>query len=103
PISVVSELTNIGTLAAFIIVSASVIVLRKREPDRPRSFKVPFSPVTPIFAMIACAFLIFNLQKITLVRFAVWLVVGLIIYFVYGNSHSVMNDEDLASTQDAAK
>ncbi|ADK15401.1 amino acid permease [Clostridium ljungdahlii] len=103
PISVVSELTNIGTLAAFIIVSASVIVLRKREPDRPRSFKVPFSPVTPIFAMIACAFLIINLQKVTLVRFAVWLVVGLIIYFVYGNSHSVMNDEDLASTQDAAK
>lgn len=103
PISVVSELTNIGTLAAFIIVSASVIVLRKREPDRPRSFKVPFSPVTPIFAMIACAFLIINLQKVTLVRFAVWLVVGLIIYFVYGNSHSVMNDEDFASTQDAAK
>ncbi|OAA83878.1 amino acid permease [Clostridium ljungdahlii] len=103
PISVVSELTNIGTLAAFIIVSASVIVLRKREPDRPRSFKVPFSPVTPIFAMIACAFLIINLQKVTLVRFAVWLVIGLIIYFVYGNSHSVMNDEDFASTQDAAK
>ncbi|AGY74636.1 amino acid permease [Clostridium autoethanogenum] len=103
PISVVSELTNIGTLAAFIIVSASVIVLRKREPDRPRSFKVPFSPVTPVFAMAACAFLIYNLQKVTLVRFAVWLVVGLIIYFVYGNSHSVMNDEDFASTQDAAK
>ncbi|AZV57293.1 amino acid permease [Clostridium sp. AWRP] len=103
PISVVSELTNIGTLAAFIIVSASVIVLRKREPDRPRSFKVPFSPVTPIFAMIACAFLIFNLQKVTLIRFAVWLVVGLIIYFAYGNNHSVMNDEDFASTQDAAK
>ncbi|OBR96907.1 MULTISPECIES: amino acid permease [Clostridium] len=103
PISVVSELTNIGTLAAFIIVSASVIVLRKREPDRPRSFKVPFSPVTPIFAMIACAFLIINLQKVTLVRFAVWLVIGLVIYFAYGNNHSVMNDEDLASTQDAAK
>ncbi len=103
PIGIVSELTNIGTLVAFIIVSASVIVLRKKEPDRPRSFKVPFSPVTPAFAMLACGFLIFNLQKITLIRFVVWLVIGLIIYFAYGNNHSTMNDEDLASTQDATK
>ncbi|WP_368490317.1 amino acid permease [Clostridium sp. BJN0013] len=93
PIAVVSELTNIGTLAAFVIVSASVIVLRKREPDRPRSFKVPFSPVTPIISMAACIFLIVNLQGITLMRFLVWLILGLILYFVYGYKHSTVNEE----------
>lgn len=92
PIAVVSELTNIGTLAAFVIVSASVIVLRKREPDRPRSFKVPFSPVTPIISMAACIFLIINLQGITLMRFLVWLILGLILYFVYGYKHSTVNE-----------
>lgn len=93
PIAVVSELTNIGTLAAFVIVSASVIVLRKREPDRPRTFKVPFSPVTPILSMAACIFLIINLQGVTLIRFAVWLVFGLVLYFVYGYKNSAINEE----------
>ncbi|AZV57294.1 amino acid permease [Clostridium sp. AWRP] len=94
PIGIVSELTNVGTLAAFIIVSASVIVLRKKEPDRPRTFKVPFSPITPLLAMAACTFLIINLQKVTLVRFAVWLVIGLILYFVYGYKHSTVNGDN---------
>ncbi|APM38456.1 amino acid permease [Clostridium kluyveri] len=93
PIAVVSELTNIGTLAAFVIVSASVIVLRKKEPDRPRSFKVPFSPYTPILSMAACIFLIINLQGVTLIRFAVWLVIGLVLYFVYGYKNSAINEE----------
>ncbi|UZQ50739.1 amino acid permease [Clostridium kluyveri] len=93
PIAVVSELTNIGTLAAFVIVSASVIVLRKREPDRPRTFKVPFSPVTPILSMAACLFLIYHLQNVTLLRFAVWLIFGLVLYFVYGYKNSAINEE----------
>lgn len=93
PIAVVSELTNIGTLAAFVIVSASVIVLRKREPDQPRTFKVPFSPVTPILSMAACLFLIYHLQNVTLLRFAVWLIFGLVLYFVYGYKNSAINEE----------
>ncbi|HBC98006.1 MAG TPA: amino acid permease [Clostridium sp.] len=92
PIGIVSELTNVGTLAAFIIVSASVIVLRRTEPDRERSFKVPFSPVVPLLAIISCSFLVAHLQKVTLMRFVVWLAFGLIIYFVYGYKHSTITD-----------
>lgn len=94
PIAVVSELTNIGTLAAFVIVSASVIVLRKKEPDRPRAFKVPFSPVTPILSIAACLFLIYHLQNVTLLRFLVWLIIGLILYFAYGYQHSTIEDSN---------
>ncbi|MFL0195424.1 amino acid permease [Clostridium sp. WILCCON 0269] len=94
PIAVVSELTNIGTLAAFVIVSASVIVLRKKEPDRPRAFKVPFSPVTPILSIAACLFLIYNLQHVTLLRFLVWLVIGLVLYFAYGYKNSTIEDSN---------
>lgn len=92
PIAIVSELTNVGTLAAFVIVSASVIVLRKREPDRPRSFKVPFSPVTPILSIAACLFLIANLQHVTLLRFLVWLIIGLVLYFAYGYKNSTIEE-----------
>ncbi|CAB1247381.1 branched-chain amino acid transporter or methylthioribose-degradation metabolite exporter [Clostridiaceae bacterium BL-3] len=94
PIGIVSELTNIGTLAAFIIVSASVIVLRKTEPNRERSFKVPFSPVIPMLAVISCAFLIAHLQKVTLMRFVVWLAFGLILYFIYGYKHSTITEDN---------
>ncbi|MHC6180255.1 amino acid permease [Clostridium sp. JNZ X4-2] len=94
PIGIVSELTNIGTLSAFIIVSASVVVLRKKEPNRPRGFRVPFSSVTPIFSIVACGFLIAHLQKVTLIRFVVWLVIGLILYFAYGYKHSTITEDD---------
>lgn len=94
PIAIVSELTNIGTLTAFMIVSASVIVLRKREPDRPRGFRVPFSPVVPILSIAACGFLVAHLQAVTLWRFVIWLVVGLAIYFLYGYNHSTVTDDN---------
>ncbi|AWI06097.1 amino acid permease [Clostridium drakei] len=91
PIGVVAELTNIGTLTAFIIVSAAVIVLRKREPDRKRAFKCPLVPVVPGLSIAFCALLIFKLPVITQVRFVVWLAIGLVIYFVYSYKHSAMN------------
>ncbi|EHI99387.1 amino acid permease-associated region [Clostridium sp. DL-VIII] len=98
PIGIVSELTNIGTLAAFIIVSLGVIALRKKRPDLKRSFKCPFVPVTPIISALACFGLILQLQTATKIRFVVWFLIGLIVYFVYGKSHSTMNDE-AASTE----
>ena len=82
------ELTNIGTLFAFVLVSLGVIVLRKREPDRPRPFRVPGSPFTPIAAILACGFLMFKLPWITWARFVIWLVLGAVLYFAYGYRHS---------------
>ena len=87
-IAEVVELTNIGTLFAFVLVSAGVIVLRKVEPDRPRPFRAPWVPLTPILAILSCLYLMLQLPWVTWVRFALWLAVGLVIYFLYGIRHS---------------
>ncbi|MCH4167112.1 MAG: amino acid permease [Megasphaera sp.] len=90
PINIVAEMVNIGTLGAFIIVSAAVIVLRKKAPDRVRPFRCPFVPVVPALAILFCGILVVMLPTITQVRFVVWLVIGLGIYFGYGYNHSVI-------------
>lgn len=90
PINTVAELVNIGTLSAFVFVSIGVIVLRKTQPDLPRSFRVPWVPLVPILAALFCLILMFQLPLITWIRFVVWLVIGLIIYFGYGIRHSVL-------------
>jgi APA family basic amino acid/polyamine antiporter len=82
------ELTNIGTLFAFALVAAGVLVLRAKDPDRPRPFRVPLSPFTPIAAIVACVFLMVQLPVVTWVRFGAWLAVGAVIYFAYGYRHS---------------
>lgn len=89
-----AEMTNIGTLAAFCVVSASVIVLRKKMPDFERPFKVPGVPVTPAIAILFCLYLIWNLPHFTKLVFVIWIAIGFVVYFVYGKSHSVMNFED---------
>jgi APA family basic amino acid/polyamine antiporter len=94
PIGVVAELTNIGTLAAFIVVSISIIVLRKTRPDINRPFKVPFSPVLPALAVLFCGFLITQLPLITMIRFVVWLAIGFVVYFKYGRHNSVVNSTE---------
>jgi basic amino acid/polyamine antiporter, APA family len=94
PIGIVAELTNIGTLCAFLIVCVAVIVLRKTRPDLKRTFKCPFVPVVPALGVAFCLLLIFKLPVITQLRFLVWLVVGFAIYFGYGNKNSVMNKEN---------
>lgn len=86
------DLTNIGTLFAFILVCAGIIILRKREPDRPRSFKVPFVPYVPILGIIACLYLAMGLPWITWVRFAGWLIVGMMVYRSYGFKHSKLRN-----------
>ncbi len=88
PIGKLEEMVNIGTLAAFTLVSIAVPVLRKKRPDLQRSFKVPFSPVLPYISAAACIYLALTLPLETWVRFLVWLIVGVLIYFLYGRHHS---------------
>jgi APA family basic amino acid/polyamine antiporter len=87
-IAEVVDLTNIGTLFAFVLVSAGVLVLRRLEPDRVRPFRAPWVPFTPIMAMVACLYLMLQLPRLTWIRFGIWLVLGLVVYLVYGIRHS---------------
>ncbi len=84
----VVQLTNIGTLFAFAIVSAGVLVLHYREPDRPRPFRTPWMPWTPLISIAACLFLMIQLPAVTWIRFIVWLAAGMLIYLLYGYRHS---------------
>jgi len=78
------QLTNIGTLFAFVLVCIGILILRKREPERPRKFRVPFVPVVPLLGIGMCIFLMMGLPLLTWIRFALWLAAGLVIYFLYG-------------------
>jgi APA family basic amino acid/polyamine antiporter len=82
------QLTNIGTLFAFSLVCMGILILRRREPDRPRRFRVPFVPVTPLLGIGMCLFLMAGLPGVTWIRFALWLLAGLVLYFVYGARRS---------------
>jgi APA family basic amino acid/polyamine antiporter len=90
PIGEAAELTNIGILLAFAVVSVAVLVLRYREPDRPRSFRCPGMPVTPIVGVGFSIWLITFLDPVTWLRFAVWFVLGMIVYFTYGYRRSAL-------------
>ena len=83
-----AELSNIGTLFAFIVVSAGVIVLRRTQPERPRSFRVPFVPLTPLLSIACCLLLMVGLPLETWVRFFVWLGIGLVIYALFGKKRA---------------
>jgi APA family basic amino acid/polyamine antiporter len=91
PINVSAELCSIGTLFAYIIVAAGVIVLRYTRPDIPRAFKAPLSPVLPALGILLCAYLMLSLPLVTWYRFLVWLALGLIIYISYGSRKSLLN------------
>ena len=93
-INILFELVNIGTLSAFIIVSAGVLWMRKTQPDAHRGFRAPGVPVTPILAIVFCCVLIAGLNWETWVRFVVWFALGLIVYFAYGRKHSRLNAAD---------
>jgi APA family basic amino acid/polyamine antiporter len=82
------DLTNIGTLFAFILVCLGILILRKRDPGRRRAFRTPFVPVVPVLGILSCGYLMLGLPWITWVRFALWLLVGLVIYFAYGMKRS---------------
>ncbi|MBF0486102.1 MAG: amino acid permease [Candidatus Omnitrophica bacterium] len=85
------DLTNVGTLFAFTLVCLGVIILRVKEPNRHRSFSVPFSPVTPLLGVAGCVFLMTALPGVTWLRFVLWLVTGLVIYFLYSIHNSLLH------------
>jgi len=91
PLNVLSELVNIGTLAAFSLVSIAVVILRKKRPDLKRAFRCPGVPVIPALAVIFCVTLMCYLSWVTWVAFGIWLVIGLVIYFTYARKHSLLN------------
>ncbi|ROR82195.1 amino acid/polyamine/organocation transporter, APC superfamily [Plantibacter flavus] len=89
-VGILEEMINIGTLSAFVLVSIAVIVLRKKYPNLPRAFRVPWSPFLPILSAVLCVWLMLNLTTLTWVRFLVWLALGFIIYFAYSRRHSIV-------------
>ena len=88
PIGVVLELTNIGTLFAFVLVALGIIVLRRTDPGRPRPFRTPWVPFLPLVSVAFCLYLMLALPTLTWIRFGVWLLIGAVIYFTYGIRHS---------------
>ncbi|GAB2856905.1 amino acid permease [Lentzea nigeriaca] len=83
PLGSLADATSIGTLFAFALVNVAVIILRRTEPDRPRSFRVPFSPVTPLLGLGFCIYMMFSLGLATWIAFLAWMVLGFVIYFGY--------------------
>jgi APA family basic amino acid/polyamine antiporter len=106
PLGTLAELVNIGTLFAFVLVSIGVIILRRTRPDLPRSFRVPLMPVLPILSALACLYLMLNLPGETWIRFVVWMVLGVVLYFLYGRRRSRFNtpgDREDAAAANAAR
>ncbi|WOX13229.1 amino acid permease [Streptomyces sp. N50] len=87
-LSELAELVNIGTLFAFIVVAIGVVILRKRRPDLPRSFRTPLVPALPIVSVLASLWLMLNLPAETWLRFAIWMAIGFLVYYFYGRTHS---------------
>src|SRR5690349_2182555 len=88
PIQILGEMTSIGTLFAFVVVSLAVIVLRIKRPEANRPFRVPFGYVIPVLGVVSCLYLMVSLSVMTWVRFLGWLDIGLVIYWFYGRTHS---------------
>jgi APA family basic amino acid/polyamine antiporter len=89
PLKALAELVNIGTLAAFAVVSLGVIILRHTRPDLPRSFRTPGVPYVPVAAILASLWLMLNLPVETWIRFGAWMAAGLVVYFGYGRRRAV--------------
>ena len=93
PLNILAELINIGTLAAFTMVSIAVVVLRKKRPDLPRAFRCPGVPYVPALAVILCVGLMTFLSWVTWMAFTIWLVIGLVIYFGYARRRSLLHPQ----------
>jgi amino acid transporter len=93
PLDYLADMVSIGTLVAFIVVAVAVILLRVREPDLPRGFRVPGYPVTPVLAILACGYILFSLHWYTWLAFGVWVSVALVFYFSWGRHHSALNQQ----------
>jgi len=93
PLNVLDEMTSVGTLLAFVLVSAGVWVLRRTHPELNRPFKAPMVPLVPILAILFSGALIIGLSPMTKLRLVVWLLIGLVVYFSYGRRHSVLQNQ----------
>ncbi|MFT4047067.1 MAG: amino acid permease [Solimonas sp.] len=90
PLGKLAEIANIGTLGAFVVVCAGVIVMRRTHPDMPRPFKTPASPLIPLLGVLSCGYLMLNLVAFTWAAFGVWMLFGLVVYFAYSRTHSAL-------------
>lgn len=100
-LSELAELVNIGTLFAFVVVAVGVIILRRTRPDLHRAFRTPWVPFIPIVSVAATVWLMLNLPAETWLRFAVWMVIGFLVYFLYGRSHSRLAPREETTTGEA--
>jgi APA family basic amino acid/polyamine antiporter len=96
-LSELAELVNIGTLFAFVVVAIGVVILRHTRPDLHRSFRTPLVPLVPIVSVLASLWLMLNLPAETWLRFAIWMVIGFVVYFLYGRSHSRLGQHEEAT------
>ncbi|MFJ8827224.1 amino acid permease [Streptomyces sp. NPDC102467] len=94
PLGSLADATSIGTLFAFALVNIAVILLRRRNPDAPRSFRVPWSPVVPLLGVACCVYMLFSLGTDTWVAFGAWMAAGLVLYRLYGIKHSKLNNPE---------
>ena len=101
-IGTLSDLSNIGTLFAFALVAGGVLILRYREPDRPRAFRAPGGILAPVATILTCVLLMAGLPILNWIRFFVWLVIGLVLYYFYGRKHSQLSNEKLAAAAASA-
>jgi APA family basic amino acid/polyamine antiporter len=97
PISVVGEMTSIGTLLAFVMVCLGILILRKQQPDAERPFRTPFVPLIPILGIITCLVMMFSLPLDTWIRLIVWLAIGFAVYFFYGKKNSRLRQSTAAA------
>lgn len=94
PVRVVGEMVSIGTLFAFVLVCIGTWVLRVKQPDAPRTFKTPMVPLIPILGIGTCLFMMAFLPLDTWIRLAVWMIIGIIIYFMYSRKHSLLRNKE---------
>jgi APA family basic amino acid/polyamine antiporter len=99
PLRILAELTNIGTLLAFVIVCSAVLIMRYTHPEAERPFRAPFVPLVPILGILSCLILMFSLPPENWWRLIIWLVLGFIIYFSYGRRHSVLARQRAATSK----
>ncbi|HEY9232455.1 MAG TPA: amino acid permease [Blastocatellia bacterium] len=92
PLRILADLVSIGTLSAFVIVCAAVLIMRRTHPDAERPFRAPWVPVVPILGIATCLLLMFSLPAENWLRLGVWLLIGFVIYFAYGRHHSLLNE-----------
>jgi amino acid transporter len=99
PLNILADLTSIGTLFAFVLVCAAVLIMRRVDPGRPRPFRVPFSPVFPTIGIVLCLLLMMSLPGENWLRLVVWLVLGLALYFCYGYWNSKLRARNAGSAR----